>query len=389
MHRLFSLACLVAAGSGAELAKATGEVVPGEYVILMNANATEVAHTKIDTAVSGKKFSIGDNFKAIHATLTESALKWVLSQPDVDIVEPNQIVKLAQTACPNNQNQPFSWGQARVTHASPSNLTTFPYDSSWGNGVDAYVVDTGIRCTHVEFAGGRCVWGTNTAGGSNTDVNGHGTHCAGTIAGTTYGIAKQTTVIAVKVLNDQGSGTTAGVIEGVEFVATSQKTRRRPSTANMSLGGIYSQALNNAVNAAVGEGIPFAVAAGNENANACFFSPAAASQPVTVGATLVASDVGSSVDVRSEFSNFGGCTDIFAPGSLITAAWSANDNSYNTISGTSMASPHVCGVMAALLSADPTATADKIKDLILSNSVEGIIQDAGNNSPNRLLHLPC
>ena len=228
-------------------------------------------------------------------------------------------------------------------------FTSYAYDTDGGDGVDVYVVDTGINIDHVEFEG-RAYWGkTIPKNDIDIDGNGHGTHCAGTIASRKYGVAKAANVIAVKVLGTDGSGTMSDVLEGVQWAATAAsekaeaaaaeyrttgRTKHKGSAANMSLGGGKSRALDQAVNKAVDNGLHFAVAAGNDNRDACDYSPAAAEKAVTVGASTVG-------DERAYFSNYGKCVDVFAPGLNILSTWTGSSRATNTISGTSMASPHV------------------------------------------------
>lgn len=249
--------------------------------------------------------------------------------------------------------------------------------------MNVYVLDTGVRITHEEFAG-TAEWGANFAGGANQDANGHGTHCAGTIAGKTYGIAKSAKIIAVKVLGDSGSGSYSGIISGVEWAAKNGK-----GVANMSLGGGYSAALNLAVNEAAKEGVIFANAAGNSNANSCSFSPASAEDGVCVGSTELASRQGSQTDSRSSFSNYGPCNHIFAPGSSIVSAYAGSDSRYATLSGTSMAAPHVAGVLAIGMQEYPSYTAAQLKQWVIDTSLSDLVQNAGSGSPNKFLHVAC
>jgi subtilisin family serine protease len=241
--------------------------------------------------------------------------------------------------------------------------------------VRAYIIDTGIRTTHNEF-GGRATFGANYANGQDEDCNGHGTHVAGTVGGSRYGVAKGVTLIAVKVLNCAGSGTTTGVINGINYVAGVQIY---PAVANMSLGGGASQSLDDAVNKAVFLGVTFAVAAGNSGANACNYSPARAANAITVGATT-------STDARASYSNYGGCVDIFAPGSSITSAWKNSNTATKTISGTSMASPHVAGVAVLYLEANPGATAGAVSTALINGATDKKVTNAGSGSPTKLLY---
>jgi len=261
------------------------------------------------------------------------------------------------------------WGLARISHRKKLGFGTFReyiYDGHGGEGVDAYVIDTGINVHHVEFQG-RAKWGmTVPQNDVDEDANGHGTHCAGTIASKKYGVAKAAHVIAVKVLGSNGSGTMSDVLTGVQWAASQAqaklaaaraeyqatgKTSHKGSVANMSLGGGKSRALDDVVNAAVDGGLHFAVAAGNENKDACNTSPAGAARAITVGASTLA-------DTRAYFSNHGPCVDVFAPGLNILSTWNSGNSSTNTISGTSMASPHVAGLVAYLLSIYPSVTFD-------------------------------
>lgn len=250
-----------------------------------------------------------------------------------------------------------------------------------------YVIDTGIYCGHNDF-GNRCVWGENFVDSDNSDGNGHGTHVAGTMVGTTYGLAKSATVKAVKVLSAGGSGSTAGVIAGVNWVVTDAARMAKKlgkmiakAVGNMSLGGGRSTTMNNAVNAAHQAEVIMAVAAGNSAADACNYSPASAEDSICLGSTT-------NTDAMSSFSNYGSCIDIFGPGSSITSAWINGPSSTNTISGTSMASPHAAGVAAKLMWEHPDFDADKIKDEMLSIASENKLSGV-RGSPNKLTYHGC
>jgi oryzin len=236
--------------------------------------------------------------------------------------------------------------------------------------------EQGIRTTHSNF-GGRASLGINIAGGSSGDGNGHGTHVAGTIGSSTYGVAKRATLVAVKVLNDSGSGTTSGVISGVNWVATNGAGKR--AVANMSLGGSYSSTLNSAVQAAINAGVTFVVAAGNDNANAANYSPASAANAITVGSTT-------STDARSSFSNYGSSVDIFAPGSSILSTYATSDSATATLSGTSMAAPHVAGLAAYLISLEGLTTPAAVRSRLIALGQNGLVTSPGTGSPNELAY---
>jgi subtilisin family serine protease len=250
------------------------------------------------------------------------------------------------------------------------------YTFNWtGSGVRAYVIDTGIRTTHSQF-GTRAAVSFDAFGGNGQDCNGHGTHVAGTIGGSTYGVAKNVLLRAVRVLDCNGSGSTSGVIAGVDWV---RQNHTPPAVANMSLGGGASSALDTAVNNLHNANVTIAVAAGNSNANACNSSPARAANAVTVGSTTT-------TDARSSFSNFGTCVDIFAPGSGILSAWFSSNTATATLSGTSMASPHVAGAAALYKQANPGASSTTIRNALVNNATTNVITNVGTGSPNRLLY---
>lgn len=290
---------------------------------------------------------------------------------DNDVAYVEQVQEYSIDATQNNA----TWGLDRIDQANLPLNGTYSYTST-GSGVRAYIIDTGIRTSHNDF-GGRASFGVNYAGGSNSDCNGHGTHVAGTVGGTTWGVAKAVRLIAVKVLNCSGSGTTTGVVSGINWVAANAI---KPAVANMSLGGGASTSIDNAVQNAINAGITFVVAAGNSNANACNYSPARAANAITVGATT-------STDARASYSNYGTCVDIFAPGSSIRSAWHTSNSATNTISGTSMASPHVAGAVARYLQGNPTASPSTVTSAIINAATLNKVTNAGAGSPNRLLYV--
>ncbi|CAE7704078.1 SP2, partial [Symbiodinium microadriaticum] len=266
------------------------------------------------------------------------------------------------------------WGLARVNHHNYSFSTTYTYDYTTGHSganVDAYIIDTGVYCENNEFVNkktGTCTFGATFVRNDETDGNGHGTHCAGTVGGITYGVAKEANLIAVKVLSDAGSGSTSGVIGGIDWVTEQSQTTGRKSVANLSLGGGFSQTQNDAIEALVAAGVSVAVAAGNDDSDACNYSPASAPSAITVAAT-------DKTNSRASYSNYGDCCDIFGPGSSITSAWIGSPSATNTISGTSMASPHIAGVAALYLSADSSLTPAQVTQKMLADASTGEISD--------------
>ncbi|KAG5946510.1 Subtilisin-like proteinase Spm1 [Claviceps monticola] len=350
-------------------------------------------------------------FKGYSGHFHESVIEKVRNHPDVEFIEKDSIVRtmlpltsehsVQEDKCePGDTEKQAPWGLARISHRDSLKFSTYNkylYATEGGEGVDAYVIDTGTNVDHVDFEG-RAKWGkTIPSGDADEDGNGHGTHCSGTIAGKKYGVAKKAHVYAVKVLRSNGSGSMSDVVKGVEFATNSHneqvkaaKNGKRKgfkgSVANMSLGGGKTSALDAAVNAAVKAGVHFAVAAGNDNADACNYSPAAAELPVTVGASALD-------DSRAYFSNYGKCTDIFAPGLNILSTWIGSKYAVNTISGTSMASPHICGLLAYYLSLQPASdseysvasiTPKQLKDTLIKISTEGILSDIPSNTPNKI-----
>jgi len=306
---------------------------------------------------------------AKHATMDERTLASFIKDPMVEFVEQDQIMRTV--AVQSNA----TWGLDRVDEADLPLDSFYEYNFD-GTGVDAYIIDTGILASHNNF-GGRVRDGftaINDGRGSN-DCNGHGTHVAGTVGSSTYGVAKNVNLFAVRVLGCNGSGSNAGVIDGVNYVA---RVASGPSVANMSLGGGNSAALDRAVENAINRGITFVVAAGNSTADACSGSPNRVGPAITVGATT-------RTDARSGFSNFGQCVDIFAPGSQITSTWSTGNNATNTISGTSMASPHVAGVVALYLDQNPSATPAEVEVAVESAGVRGRLSGIRAGSPNLLV----
>ncbi len=303
---------------------------------------------------------------------TEAEAAELAADPSVALVEQNRAFTIQAT-----QTNPPSWGLDRIDQTALPLSGSYTYDDTAGQGVTAYIIDTGVRVSHSDF-GGRARNGYDAVDGDNVaqDGNGHGTHVAGTVAGSAYGVAKKADIVGVRVLDNNGSGTTAGVIAGVDWVAANAVL---PAVANMSLGGGASTTLDNAVRNAIAAGVTFAVAAGNESTTATG-SPARVAEAITVGATT-------STDARASYSNYGSNLDIFAPGSSITSTWNTSDSATNTISGTSMATPHVAGAAALYLADNPSATPAQVSSALVAGSVSGAVTSPGTGSPNRLLYV--
>lgn len=320
--------------------------------------------------------NFGNSLNGILVKANAAQIQSLLKDPNIKYVEQDQRVSIEPMVEAAGDQGGATWGLDRIDQRDLPLNSNYHYDYD-GSGVTAFVIDTGVRNTHNEF-GGRASSGYDFIDNDNdsSDCNGHGTHVAGTIGGSTYGVAKNVNIVGVRVLNCSGSGTNSGVISGINWV---KNNAQGPSVANMSLGGGASQALDDAVNAAVAAGISFVVAAGNDNSNACNYSPARAANAVTVGSTT-------STDSRSSFSNYGTCLDIYAPGSSITSAWYNSNSATNTISGTSMASPHVAGVAALYLAENPALSPTQLTNLLVSRASSGKVGDAKTGSPNKLLY---
>ena len=360
-------------------------IVPDDEYIVVYKDETSEGELDDDMAEMDKSEGVKaehvykEAIKGYAARLSPSALAKLKKNSKVAYIEKNQIMTINAV-----QSLTPSWGIDRIDQASLPLTTQFSYAAT-GTGVDAYIIDTGILTTHQEF-GGRAVGGYSAIGAVTdwTDGNGHGTHVAGTVGGATYGVAKNVNLIAVRVLDAAGSGTTAGVIAGINWAITHHTTR--PAVANMSLGGGASTALDDAVKNAVIDGIVMCVAAGNNSRNASNYSPARVATAITVGATGAYPTLGTNYDRYASFSNYGSIVDIFAPGTSITSAWFTSTSAVNTISGTSMATPHVAGVAALYKSVNNAATPAAVETALKTASTKNKITSLPTGTANNLLY---
>ena len=365
----------------AKLHRKGARAIPNQYVVVLQDDA-EIASGnyaavlgRVNAVLRGRaavpEHVYAFAIRGFSAFMSEQDALAIAADPNVAYVEEDSIVEAIVT------QSNATWGLDRVDQRNRPLNGTYVYGST-GSGVTAYVIDTGIRRTHTQF-GGRAVHGFTAIddGRGSTDCNGHGTHVAGTIGGSTYGVAKAVRLVAVRVLSCRGSGSISGVIAGVNYVSGNH-TGSNPAVANMSLGSDPSSALDSAVANSIGDGVTYAVAAGNSDTNASRFSPARVGAAITVGSST-------STDARSSFSNFGSIVDIFAPGSSITSAWSTGDTALRTISGTSMATPHVAGVAARYLQSNRGASPTTVRNAIVADATTGRLTGIPSGTANRLL----
>ncbi|MDQ3785905.1 MAG: S8 family peptidase [Actinomycetota bacterium] len=366
------------AAEGDVLYAGAADAIKDSYIVVFKDSAMSASSVADQVSNLAEKYGSKVDYtyksalRGFAGTMSEQAARQLAANPNVAYVQQNRTVHTTV-----DQLNPPSWGLDRVDQRDLPLNSKYSYSTTASN-VTAYVIDTGIRTTHSDF-GGRAVWGTNTTGdGNNTDCNGHGTHVAGTIGGAAHGLAKGVRLVAVKVLDCNGSGSFAGVAAGIDWVTSNHTSG--PAVANMSLGASGSDAATeNAVRNSIADGVTYGIASGNSNSNACNFTPARVAEAITVNAST-------NTDARASFSNYGTCTDIFAPGQNITSAWNTSNTATNTISGTSMATPHVVGAAALYLAANPSASPATVQSAMKASATPNKITNPGTGSPNLLLY---
>lgn len=353
-------------GAGAE-----GAVADSYIVVLKDGSTADKPSlaSKFGGAI-GRQYTQG--ISGFSVALKERQAKRLAADPAVAFVEQNKVLRAEAT-----QTNPPSWGLDRIDQRNLPLDSKYTYPTTASN-VNVYVLDTGIRATHTDF-GGRVKQGYDFVDNDTNadDGYGHGTHVAATIAGAKYGVAKGASLYPVRVLGSDGSGTTAGVISGVDWIT---KNAKKPAVANASLGGGASTALDTAVRNSIKSGVTWTIAAGNSNVNAANTSPARVTEALTVAAA-------DRTDRRASFSNYGSVVDLFAPGVSITSAWKDNDTATYTGNGTSFAAPHVAGAAALYLSSHTGATAAQVAQALISASTPGKVTNPGSGSPNRTLYV--
>ncbi|MDJ0379761.1 S8 family peptidase [Streptomyces sp. G-G2] len=372
------------------------------YVVVLKDSAPRaltralVAEAESAGGTVGRVYESALSGFAVRTTAARAAE--LAADPRVASVEPDALVRVsgapaapaasgasgAQGAVVPESESPAPWQLDRLDQRGLPLDGVYSYPST-GSGVTAYVIDTGINTAHTEF-GGRAVFGVNETTEPAQDLNGHGTHVAGSLGGTTYGVAKGVSLVAVKVADRRGSGSVSDIIAGIDWVITHARKARAaggpPAVANLSMGGGYSFGMNRAVSKAVASGITFTAAAGNDNKNACYSSPGSAPAALTVGAT-------DDTDRRASYSNYGGCVDVLAPGSRVTSSWKGSPTAVQTLWGTSMAAPHVAGVAALLLASGAAKTPAEVAAAIRAGAVAGRLTDVRAGTPNLLLQVPA
>jgi subtilisin family serine protease len=383
---VFAVVVPTAAGvSSADPAKgvldAAGRVIPNQYIVVFHDAAVSNVRVAARAMAAEHGATVGYIYehalKGFSASMSPAAALRMAADVRVARIEPDQMMHAIAT----QSNPP--WGLDRIDQRDRPLNASYTYNAT-GSGVKAYIIDTGIRFSHSQF-GGRATSGYDAVdGGSADDCNGHGTHVSGTVGGSTYGVAKSVSLVGVRVLDCGGSGSNSGVIAGIDWV-TGNHAAGQAAVANMSLGGGASSTLDTAVNNSINDGVTYAIAAGNGDIfgnpqNACNTSPARVANAITVSAT-------DSSDVKASWANYGTCVDIFAPGVSILSSWSSSDTATNTISGTSMATPHTAGVAALYLQGTPSASPSTVASALINNASLNKVSSPGTGSPNRLLYM--
>jgi len=375
--------------------------IDGHYIVVLKNNATVanlfdlMSILQRTHGVASFTHTYDSVFKGFAAPLSKAQLLAVRSNPNVDWVDQDAKVSITQGQCSGDQSD-ADWGLSRICERVLNLDGQYFFPGSAGHLADAYIIDTGVYTQHTDF-GGRAITGFKAkTDWPDGDDNGHGTHVASTVGGTKYGVAKGVHIIGVKVLDRGGSGSWADVISGIQYAVNKKRETGRPSFANLSLGGGKIDSVNRAVDQAAVAGVHMVIAAGNNNGDACNTSPASAANSITVGATdLGAGPNDQQVDVRSYFSNYGPCVYLFAPGSNILGAWIGSPTATRVISGTSMATPHVAGVVALVLDEQPTIGFDDCRDAVTDMASINLINlNCGSNaicqqSPNLMLFNGC
>jgi subtilisin family serine protease len=311
-------------------------------------------------------------FQGFSGKFTKEEIAQLRKDGRVEYIEPEQIFTISA-----QQNNPPSWGLTRISQRIRNLSQPYIYPDNGGAGIDVWVIDTGIQTNHTDFGGRATIVKNYITSEANTDLNGHGTHVAGVVGSFTYGVAKNATIYGVKVLNQSGSGTTSNVIAAIQYVAANARPGK--SVANLSLNGSKSTSVNNAIAAAVSAGVPFIVAAGNNYADACNYSPPSSTSACTVAAST-------SSDAAASTSNYGSCVDIYAPGMSITSLWIGEDGATATLSGSSVAAAHVAGVAALYLASDPSIPASGLCSALSSNATSGVLTGVPTGTPNKLVY---